>query len=348
MALRKQEEKQRLASTASSTGQESECNNCNRIIKEDETEICCDGMCEGIFHIGCVAVSTEEHSVIHAKGNNISWFCDPCAEAVSELIAEDIDTNRKLVEMQESIDSLKREIERIRDTSSDDLETKYGIKDIKERLVKLERNKRTEEQKDKEWPKLEERLKNIEKGVKEKVTSEEVNGILKHQLQQEEGRVKTTVRKTVDEEVSKSREKNIIIYRAKEEDSNLKDANIAHDKGIIRELMEVCTGTYQDDSIEKIIRLGRKDASKTRPLLIQFKELETKKQLFKNLRKLQQAEENIKILSISHDLTPEEREENRALLAEAKEKEANEPDYIFQVRGPPWNRVIIKTKRKTD
>ena len=195
---------------------------------------------------------------------------------------------------------------------------------------------------------MEERLKNVEKGVKEKVTSEEVNGILKHQLQQEEGRVKTTVRKTVVEEVSKSREKNIIIYRAKEGDSNLKDANIAHDKGIIQELMEVCTGTYQDDSIEKIIRLGRKDASKTRPLLIQFKELETKKQLFKNLRKLQQADENIKILSISHDLTPEEREENRALLAEAKEKEANEPDYIFQVRGPPWNRAIIKIKRKTD
>ena len=90
MALRKQEEKQRLASTASSTGQESECNNCNRIIKDDETEIRCDGMCEGIFHVGCVALSTEEHSVIHAKGNNISWFCDPCGEAVSELIADDI------------------------------------------------------------------------------------------------------------------------------------------------------------------------------------------------------------------------------------------------------------------
>ena len=82
---------------------------------------------------------------------------------------------------------------------------------------------------------------------------------------------------------------------------------------------------------------------------LSFKELDSKKSLFSNLKSLQQAPDNLKALSISHDFTPEEREENKRLREEAKAKETSDPEHKYVIRGPPWNREIIKvTKKKED
>ena len=53
----------------------------------------------------------------------------------------------------------------------------------------------------------------------------------------------------------------------------------------------------------------------------------------------------MKILSIDHDYTPEEREENKRLREEAKELEAKDPELKYIVRGLPWNREIIKVAK---
>lgn len=91
-------------------------------------------------------------------------------------------------------------------------------------------------------------------------------------------------------------------------------------------------------------RLGKKEEGKTRPILVQCKEEETKKELFVNLWKLKNASDRIANLSIGHDMSKEEREETRRLVTEAKSRAKKNPGYRFKLRGPPWKRVISKIK----
>jgi len=156
--------------------------------------------------------------------------------------------------------------------------------------------------------------------------------------------LQSTVRKTIAEEVSKARENNIIIYRAVEGTSNLKADNINHDKATVRKLIQHCKGTMDEETtINKIIRLGKKEAGTVRPLLVAFNEIETKKGLFRNLKELgkEAALEDLKNLSVSHDMTEQERKENRELVEKAKEKDKEDPTHKHIVREAPWNRQIV-------
>ena len=134
---------------------------------------------------------------------------------------------------------------------------------------------------------MEEKIEANKKLVETKCNAGDVNGIMKDEINKENREMQSTVRKTIAEEVSKAREKTIIIYRAVEGTSNLKADNIKHDKEIVRKLIEQCKGTMEEEkTIDKIIRLGKKEAGTVRPLLVAFKELYTKKGLFRNLKEL--------------------------------------------------------------
>ena len=62
-----------------------------------------------------------------------------------------------------------------------------------------------------------------------------------------------------------------------------------------------------------------------------------------SLYKLKQAEEKFKNVSITHDLTLQERTECKALVLEAKRKQDEEEgEWLWRVRGAPG---LIKTVR---
>ena len=86
----------------------------------------------------------------------------------------------------------------------------------------------------------------------------------------------------------------------------------------------------------------------SRPLLVSFKELDTKKGLFRNLKELGKdgAPEDLKNLSVSHDMTEQERKENRELVDKAKKRDTEDPTHKHIVRGAPWNREIVAILRK--
>ena len=67
----------------------------------------------------------------------------------------------------------------------------------------------------------------------------------------------------------------------------------------------------------------------------------------KNLKKLASSEK-FKKISVTHDMTQREREENKKRLQEAKDKnEANESEnFKYIVVGPPWDRRVVKVKKK--
>ena len=67
------------------------------------------------------------------------------------------------------------------------------------------------------------------------------------------------------------------------------------------------------------------------------------------LRRFHHIRENDKFknIKIDHDKTKQEREESKKLYEEAKRQEAADKsgEYLYRVRGPPWERKIRKIRK---
>jgi len=76
----------------------------------------------------------------------------------------------------------------------------------------------------------------------------------------------------------------------------------------------------QSTDIEKMFRLGRfsRDAEVARPLLVCFADVSIKEEVMFNVRKLREAIPQFSGVSISHDLTPRQRDERKSTVAAAK------------------------------
>ena len=77
------------------------------------------------------------------------------------------------------------------------------------------------------------------------------------------------------------REKNIILYRVKEKEN--KDEAKESDKEIIQKLMNKCEVEGGIKSVAEYKRIGAKSSNRDQPILLTFKALDMKVQLFKNL-----------------------------------------------------------------
>ncbi len=100
----------------------------------------------------------------------------------------------------------------------------------------------------------------------------------------------------------------------------------------------------------KTTRLGPIDRSrgKARPLKVAMADEDDKIQVLVNSNKLKNAPEPFKSVSVACDMSKEEREENKQLVQEAKRLSSQESgNFIYLVRGPPWDRRIIRVVRRT-
>ena len=65
-----------------------------------------------------------------------------------------------------------------------------------------------------------------------------------------------------------------------------------------------------------------------------------------NLCKLKNATDEFKRLSIAHDITVSERDQCRALVEEAKQKEALEQgNFVYRVRGQPGALKVVQLRK---
>ena len=79
-----------------------------------------------------------------------------------------------------------------------------------------------------------------------------------------------------------------------------------------------------------------------------FEDEKSKSVFMSNVRKLGTADENFQSISIEHDMTKRERELNKEQVKQVKEKneEHESGNYQYVVRGPPWERKVVKVKVK--
>lgn len=156
-----------------------------------------------------------------------------------------------------------------------------------------------------------------------------------------------------------NRKNNIVIYGAPEEVKEdlelwLRSEKIKHDKAIVMELcLEIGVECYVDDIVE-IKRAGKfKKNNETtmedvppRPIIVTLKE-GIKDNIMKSIYKLRNTENNmLKRMRVAHDMTLEERQTDKELRTEAKEKnETERGNFFYVVRGQPWERYILKVRK---
>ena len=101
-----------------------------------------------------------------------------------------------------------------------------------------------------------------------------------------------------------------------------------------------------------MFRIGKfNDApdARPRPLKIVLKSQDDAISVMKNAKKLKNTpeDEDLKSLSISHDLTKSEREIIKRMVAQAKEKSRSSPNWDFKVVGPPWKPTVASFRKRT-
>ncbi len=106
-------------------------------------------------------------------------------------------------------------------------------------------------------------------------------------------------------------------------------------------------------SVKNVTRLGKRikdddGKTKSRPMKVIFGEERNKSGFMRNLRNLAQASDEFQTFSVVHDMTQHERKLNKEKVNEAKDLNAKNGsgDHKYVVAGPPWERKVVKVKRK--
>lgn len=306
------------------------CGQCKRTFESDDEAVLCE-LCGIWFHITCQDLPEGVDIYKLLSLETIHWFCKSCNNRAATLL-------KSVVKLQEKHEKLENEL----------LETKSNVARIENNVVKILEATNSLEQK---VNKIEDVIsKGFSNAEETAIEAKLINSLKKEfeptfaqvlaQTNTMETRVKEFESSIVEVQDREKRSHNIMIYRAPEQET-------VSDKAFCLELFnEALETNVNEDDLKGVFRVGKKGTD-PRPIVVQFREKHIKNKVFDCLFKLGEAEEKFKNLSISHDLSPKEREECKALVEQAKEKEKSEPgDFIWRVRGLPGQLRLVKIKRK--
>ena len=136
------------------------------------------------------------------------------------------------------------------------------------------------------------------------------------------------------------------MFDVQESDINLMNKRNEDDAKVFIEICqnEVKTNIGSND-ISKICRLRRKKEDETpRPILVSMSSQYVKKRIMRNLHNLRSSDSNI---SMNHDMTKTEREDTKHLIDIAREinKQEHIWEWFYKVRGPPWEKKILRIRK---
>ena len=140
------------------------------------------------------------------------------------------------------------------------------------------------------------------------------------------------------------REMSVINYRAEESTEIEGDKRVQHDKKFFKDLCIDALGIGEVKA-KYLRRLGKPEKGKKRPLRITFEHKSEKELVMRNAKELAQAAIKFKNTSIRYDQSNDERDKIREKVEEAKEMLKNDLNWVYKVRGPPWDLKIKKFQK---
>lgn len=144
--------------------------------------------------------------------------------------------------------------------------------------------------------------------------------------------------------LNEQRKNNIILYKVAEPTEGETNDKLDSDKKVVSDLMK---HLGVNNKPVKIYRLGKFEAEKegSRPIRIEFENEEKVAEVMAQTKKLINAPDHLKHVSVSYDLSEEQRKELKSLIIDAKDKEKKFPEFVFKVRGPPGNMRVRSFKK---
>ena len=146
------------------------------------------------------------------------------------------------------------------------------------------------------------------------------------------------------EEMEKERRSKIFIIHGFDEKGDDNAAIKDNDKKLIARFLEVIGSESQPESFT---RLGKPNGDKRRTIKVVMKTKDEKVNVMANLKRLKDTVDEFGRISITDDYTSGEREQIKSWVKKAEEKSAQDPKYVYKVRGVPKNgmRLVSFTRQ---
>ena len=328
------------------------CRICHVRVGESQMGLNCD-MCKAWFHVDCMEIKKVDYKKMMEinESARIKWFCVACEWKVDRIHTENQvkqqensilkEENREvkilLAQLIEKVNDLEKtldlKIEQYIDKKTESIQ-RYLNDNMKKVIDRVERlneevmELKTREPKDVQSWSEQERNKEIEQ-MKKEVVREGVKEMRKER-DEEDKRVKEISTKI--EEIEKERKKkNLIIFglhESQEEEAGKRyeDDERKCNQIFMKELQ------LQNVEMEKLIRIGRKNENRNRPLLVKMANEEERLRVLRNAKRLRYSEEFQRVY-IDRDMTAMEREKDKKLRKELKEKREKEDAWYIIRKG---------------
>lgn len=300
-----------------SDSDESACHECGQLVQENDQGILCEA-CDFWYHRSCATISEETYKFLENAEEGISWYCKDCSIRKGQLhVQEQKSTKRnekkmdRILAFMDKIEDKLSDIDKMIEKKIDNkLETKIeaGVeKALYQHGLLSKCSKINALGTDSE-------IKTTTDDSKSCGRQPQMSTIDKHQTEHEE------------REDRKRRERNIIVFGIPED---INKENLKQDTNRVGEVIEEVTKDCQNVRIESICRLGRK-GNKPRPLRATLKTYDEKRTVLVNARRLRQANKTyLQKVYIAADLTPLQRERDRQLRREVKDRKDKGEDCVI-------------------
>ncbi len=144
-----------------------------------------------------------------------------------------------------------------------------------------------------------------------------------------------------------ARKCNIICHNIPESSSSISETRKKHDLDFTKRLLNVLDANDGLNSIKTVKRLGKKDDSKIRPMLIVFDNCEIKSYLLSKCMELSERNDAWKDVKLSPDLTANQRKHDQQIRDEvsklnSERSEEETLNFMFRAIGRKGQKRIIK------
>lgn len=340
--------------TAGGDNQTEICRTCDKITLNNKRLLC--QICATWFHPECQKVDDGQYQLLQEVAPlNAHWYCLDCNRVAVGLLTTMTKMQTQMDHLAGDVFSLKCSVKNIQDgkftekmketVAATAAEALAEVGKVKDRIHKLEEGNITEQMK---------------KSFANAVTESGAGAGAGPSCEDRDESLTRTIMHKVNNKLS--RQKNVIVFGIKESKSNLKSEIEKSDQkemkavidhvGADLEGRDIVTrrlgrrdkeGAKEEDKNAEEKKEEKKEEEPERPLLVQFESDRDKTIFMKRLYKLKGSNFNI---SIKHDMTREEREQEKELREQAKTQngESVDPQVFYAVRGELGDRKVVKVK----
>lgn len=277
-----------------STDNEVTCQICSKVFVSDSDKLMECERCNDWYCTKCLDMNDKVYKIMNDR-KDIHWYCKYCELQAVTAVKTDKDIEDRCATYMKSItDRLDKMDAKIEEKADKD-----KIKDLEQRMTRLEENEKGAEGGD--------------RAEVEKQTSDTVRVAIEEQRERE------------------FRARNIVIINLPESDKSKPEERQDDDIKTTKNLLTALDIT-EDDAIEKCWRMGKMQSGKNRVTKVTLKSSQLKRNVLRKTRSLKDIEEYDDVF-VGPDLTDMQRKEQYVLRKELKARKDKGERNIFISRG---------------